>query len=410
MSSSSPTPHSAPSDDAAPPPAAAAPAPSATSSSSQKRSAAAASASTKPPPKPKGRPPKKPRPPKSTITQTSTAAFSTDATSNTHSHTHWTGSYDTVLAESEALLAAASQAQQLGRLRLASSYLWLLQARLVPLGKRLDAAQQATTSVILKHKTTTTTTTVPDKGTTANEAVSTSSSSTDSTAPAAASSSNVATATMTTIHANTHATAARSPVVAHSRPGLVPILPAPTPFSPKKLVVSVAPPPQVMTTTTSNSSSNNNNNNNNNLDNNNNNGDDNSHDDQRIVGRGRKPDTTPLYTAPHAECDILALVRQGQQQQLDQAQLEHEIQAVVVAATTASRGVTTTQQQPADGKKGMTMSTTSKAMANQSMTKFTKVPETVTLAPVPAPMTMAAWQGLDDEESQNPETFPTAAV
>jgi hypothetical protein len=49
--------------------------------------------------------------------------------------------YDAVLAESDDLLAAASEAQQLGRLKMASAYLLLLHARLVGLGKRFDKAE-----------------------------------------------------------------------------------------------------------------------------------------------------------------------------------------------------------------------------------------------------------------------------
>lgn len=46
--------------------------------------------------------------------------------------------YDAVLAEASDLAQAASEAQQLGRLKMASSYLLLLHARLVGLGKRFD--------------------------------------------------------------------------------------------------------------------------------------------------------------------------------------------------------------------------------------------------------------------------------
>jgi len=50
--------------------------------------------------------------------------------------------YDAVLAESEDLLTAASEAQQLGRLKMSSAYLLLLHARLVGLGKRFDKAER----------------------------------------------------------------------------------------------------------------------------------------------------------------------------------------------------------------------------------------------------------------------------
>lgn len=46
--------------------------------------------------------------------------------------------YDAILAESQDLMQAAAQAQQLGRLKMASAYLLLLHARLVGLGKLFD--------------------------------------------------------------------------------------------------------------------------------------------------------------------------------------------------------------------------------------------------------------------------------
>lgn len=55
--------------------------------------------------------------------------------------------YDAVLQESQDLLQAAAEAQQLGRLKLSSSYLLLLHTRLVGLGKRFDRATLATTVV-----------------------------------------------------------------------------------------------------------------------------------------------------------------------------------------------------------------------------------------------------------------------
>lgn len=48
--------------------------------------------------------------------------------------------YDAVLGEAEDLLQAASEAQSLGRLKMASAYQLLLHARLVGLGKRFDRA------------------------------------------------------------------------------------------------------------------------------------------------------------------------------------------------------------------------------------------------------------------------------
>jgi hypothetical protein len=48
--------------------------------------------------------------------------------------------YDAVLSEASDLLQAATEAQQLGRLKMASAYLLLLHARLVGLGKRFDKA------------------------------------------------------------------------------------------------------------------------------------------------------------------------------------------------------------------------------------------------------------------------------
>lgn len=48
--------------------------------------------------------------------------------------------YDAVLQESQDLLQAAAEAQQLGRLKMSASYLLLLHTRLVGLGKRFDKA------------------------------------------------------------------------------------------------------------------------------------------------------------------------------------------------------------------------------------------------------------------------------
>ena len=50
--------------------------------------------------------------------------------------------YDAVLAESQDLWQAAAEAQQLGRLKMASAYMLLLHARLVGLGKRFDRARR----------------------------------------------------------------------------------------------------------------------------------------------------------------------------------------------------------------------------------------------------------------------------
>jgi hypothetical protein len=49
--------------------------------------------------------------------------------------------YDSILAESSDLLQAAAEAQQLGRLKMASAYMLLAHARLVGLGKRFDKAK-----------------------------------------------------------------------------------------------------------------------------------------------------------------------------------------------------------------------------------------------------------------------------
>ena len=62
---------------------------------------------------------------KSTITTTTPAVAQQNA-------------YDAVLAESQDLWQAAAEAQQLGRLKIASAYMLLLHARLVGLGKRFD--------------------------------------------------------------------------------------------------------------------------------------------------------------------------------------------------------------------------------------------------------------------------------
>ena len=50
--------------------------------------------------------------------------------------------FDAVLAEASDLAQAASEAQHLGRFKMASSYLLLLHARLVGLGKRFDKAER----------------------------------------------------------------------------------------------------------------------------------------------------------------------------------------------------------------------------------------------------------------------------
>lgn len=50
--------------------------------------------------------------------------------------------FDAVLAESKDLLQAASEAQQLGRLKMAPTYMLFLHARLVGLGKRFDKARR----------------------------------------------------------------------------------------------------------------------------------------------------------------------------------------------------------------------------------------------------------------------------
>lgn len=66
---------------------------------------------------------------KSTITTTTSGAPSLNV-------------YDAVLQESQDILLAASEAQQLGRLKMASAYLLLVHARLVGLGRRLDRARE----------------------------------------------------------------------------------------------------------------------------------------------------------------------------------------------------------------------------------------------------------------------------
>jgi hypothetical protein len=60
------------------------------------------------------------------------------STNNTNSN-----SYDVMLEECEDLWLAAAEAQQLGRLKLSSSYSKLLHTRLIELGKRLDLAPRA---------------------------------------------------------------------------------------------------------------------------------------------------------------------------------------------------------------------------------------------------------------------------
>ena len=81
---------------------------------------------------------RKPRPkrPKSGAEKRSTV---TTATETAHKPVNV---YDAVLGEAEDLLQAASEAQHLGRLKMASAYLLLLHARLVGIGKRFDRAVQ----------------------------------------------------------------------------------------------------------------------------------------------------------------------------------------------------------------------------------------------------------------------------
>lgn len=50
--------------------------------------------------------------------------------------------YDAVLGESEDLLKAAAEAQALGRLKMASNFLFLLHSRLIGLGKKFDRAKR----------------------------------------------------------------------------------------------------------------------------------------------------------------------------------------------------------------------------------------------------------------------------
>jgi hypothetical protein len=59
--------------------------------------------------------------------------------------------YDAVLSEASDLLQAATEAQQLGRLKMASAYLLLLHARLVGLGKRFDKAYSPVSSSSLSR-------------------------------------------------------------------------------------------------------------------------------------------------------------------------------------------------------------------------------------------------------------------
>ena len=70
---------------------------------------------------------------KSTITQTTEAVTQQNA-------------FNSILDEADNLCQAAAEAQQLGRLQMASTYLLLLHARLVGLGKRFDKAYQGSSS------------------------------------------------------------------------------------------------------------------------------------------------------------------------------------------------------------------------------------------------------------------------
>lgn len=70
------------------------------------------------------------------------ATKSSSSTSSSHPSTaaQGSGAIDAVLGESSDLLTAAHEAQQLGRYKMASTYLLLLHARLVGLGRRFDKA------------------------------------------------------------------------------------------------------------------------------------------------------------------------------------------------------------------------------------------------------------------------------
>ncbi|GAX26529.1 hypothetical protein FisN_23Lh057 [Fistulifera solaris] len=77
---------------------------------------------------------------KSTITQTTEAVTQQNA-------------FNSILDEADNLCQAAAEAQQLGRLQMASTYLLLLHARLVGLGKRFDKAYQNNSSLTTKDTT-----------------------------------------------------------------------------------------------------------------------------------------------------------------------------------------------------------------------------------------------------------------
>ena len=72
--------------------------------------------------------------------QSSIDVPSQDITSNTNTPNYYSG-IDEVLSESDQLLRAAAEAQALGRLRNASTYLLLAHARLVGLGRRFDRSR-----------------------------------------------------------------------------------------------------------------------------------------------------------------------------------------------------------------------------------------------------------------------------
>jgi hypothetical protein len=78
---------------------------------------------------------KKPRTKRAKPTDNRSTLTTTTDTAKTHVNV-----YDAVLGEAEDLLQAASEAQSLGRLKMASAYQLLLHARLVGLGKRFDRA------------------------------------------------------------------------------------------------------------------------------------------------------------------------------------------------------------------------------------------------------------------------------
>ncbi|GKY92091.1 hypothetical protein MPSEU_000180500 [Mayamaea pseudoterrestris] len=202
--------------------------------------------------------------PKSTVTQVSSSLLTSDllrsskaaAASIPSGLLATTNTYDCILAECETLLQAAMEAQQLGRLQLASTYLWLLHSRLVPIGKRLDVSHATKLQQLNNDEKQVT---VEEQPADANSDSASVSMETGSAAGAAAATGSSPAATGHSALRQVESAAARA---------------------------AVASPNDNHDTTAA----------------------------AKQLGRGKKPETTPLYTAPSACCNVRELLERGQRE------------------------------------------------------------------------------------------------